>query len=92
MSWIDDPPQVIKDLVRKTPNTIEYDQTYPDPEVVIPVIRRVMPTLIAYDIIGVAPMVGPNPLFYKAFKEIKTGPSGWVNNDHLYYPWEDPIV
>ena len=32
---------------------------YEPPTVILPIIRRVMPLIIANDIIGVAPMVGP---------------------------------
>jgi hypothetical protein len=31
----------------------------PSPSVVLPIIRRVMPSIIAQDIIGVSPMTGP---------------------------------
>lgn len=47
-------------------------------KVILPVIRRVMPTLIANDIIGVQPMTGPGSMIYSLRNKIKKLPR--------YYP------
>lgn len=57
----------------------KYGIKKPDPVIVAPkrrevpevdLTRRVMPTLIATDIVGVSPMVGPDPEFLRKLKEL----------------------
>jgi hypothetical protein len=38
--------------------------------ILIPIIRRAMPQMIAYDIIGVQPMTGPSGLILNPWKQV----------------------
>lgn len=77
--------------------------------VLLSMIRRAMPNLIAYDICGVQPMTAPTGLifgFRERYAEELKFPNhprmpgncyqfsqpNWVNEDHKYYQWSDPIV
>lgn len=50
---------LLKDIFGSFPSWDNIDSASDFAKVILPVIRRVMPTIIAQDIIGVSPMVGP---------------------------------
>lgn len=50
----------LNDIFGSFPSWNDIDSTKDFQKVILPIIRRVMPTIIAQDIIGVSPMVGPH--------------------------------
>lgn len=58
-------------------DSIAYTLTWCDavvtyPKIIIPLMRRVMPTIIAQDILGVSPFTAPDPKWTQLLKDISS--------------------
>ncbi len=67
-----------------TANVANYDP------VLISLVRRAMPNLIAYDIAGVQPMTGPTGLIFAMRSNYKTTRGGVTSGDEAFYAEPNP--
>jgi len=67
-----------------TANVANYDP------VLISLVRRAMPNLIAYDIAGVQPMTGPTGLIFAMRSNYKTTRGGVTTGDEAFYDEANP--